>query len=113
MHEFGLAQNLVAIAAEFAGDRKVLRVSLEIGQLTAVMPEAIRFCYDICCQGTVLEGSVLEMIEVPGRGRCRQCGMEMLLDQPYGVCECGSSDLELVQGQELHIKELEMEELCA
>lgn len=112
MHELGITQNIVAIAAEHARGARVKRVSLEVGQLTAILPDAIRFCFDVCCQGTPLEGATLEIREIPGQGRCRVCGRTVPLEYPFGVCACGSSDLELVQGQELNLKELETEELC-
>ena len=51
------------------------------------MPDAIRFCFDICCRGTLLEGANLEIIEVPGLGRCRQCEIEIPLTQPFGICD--------------------------
>jgi hydrogenase nickel incorporation protein HypA/HybF len=72
----------------------------------------VRFCFDVCCQGTVLEGASLEIIEIPGLGQCRQCGSEIPLHLPFGICTCGSSDLRLIQGEELKIKELETDEQC-
>ena len=113
MHELGITQNIVAIAAEHAQGAKVRRISLEIGQLTAIMPDAIRFCFDVCTQGTVLEGATLEILERPGIGQCRECGQQLKLSQPFGVCDCGSARLEIIQGEELTIKELETEVLCA
>jgi hydrogenase nickel incorporation protein HypA/HybF len=112
MHELGITQNIVAIVAEHAQDAKVQRVSLEIGKLSAIMPDAIRFCFDVCCQGTVLEGAILEIIEIPGLGQCRQCGAEIPLEQPFGVCGCGSVELNLIAGEELKIREMEIEEIC-
>lgn len=73
MHELGITQNIVAIATEHAHGARVRRITLEIGQLTAIMPEAIRFCFDVCAQGTVLEGATLEILERPGLGKCRDC----------------------------------------
>lgn len=64
MHEFGITQNIVAIVTEHAKGAKVQRVLLEIGKLSAIMPDAIRFCFDICTQGTVLEGATLEILEI-------------------------------------------------
>jgi hydrogenase nickel incorporation protein HypA/HybF len=113
MHELGITQNIVAIATEHAGGAKVCRISLEIGQLTAIMPDAIAFCFDICAQGTPLEGAKLEIIHRPGRGQCQVCGQEMPLSQPFGVCDCGCTQLTIIQGEELTIKELETEALCA
>jgi hydrogenase nickel incorporation protein HypA/HybF len=112
MHELGITQNIVAIAAEYANGMPVKRVTLEVGKLTAILPDAIRFCFDVCCQGTLLDGAQLEIIEKAGLARCRQCGFEVPLDLPFGVCTCGSQDLQIIQGEELSIKELETEEVC-
>lgn len=108
MHEVGITQNIVAIVAEHAQGNRVKRVTLEIGKLSAIMPSAIEFCFDVCCQGTLLEGALLEIIEIPGKARCRQCGAEVILDFPFGICNCGSTDLEIISGQELNIKEMEI-----
>ncbi len=70
MHELSIATAIVDACAERAGGARVLRVRLEIGQLAAVMPDALRFCFDVCAQGTPLEGAELDIIEIPGRGAC-------------------------------------------
>jgi hydrogenase nickel incorporation protein HypA/HybF len=82
MHELGLTQTIVAIACNYAQGAKVRRVSLEIGKLSAVLPDAIAFCFDVCCQGTELAGAILEIIEIPGLARCRHCGAEVPLEYP-------------------------------
>ncbi|GBF80899.1 hydrogenase maturation nickel metallochaperone HypA [Aphanothece sacrum] len=113
MHELGITHNIVAIVIENAQGLTVKRVTVEIGQLSAIMPDAIRFCFDICCQGTILDGTTLEIIEIPGLGKCRHCGTRIPLSQPFGQCyNCGSIELEIIQGQELKIKEMEVEEIC-
>jgi hydrogenase nickel incorporation protein HypA/HybF len=112
MHELGITKNIVAIVSEHAHGLKVKRVLLEIGQLSAIMPDAIRFCFDICSQGTVLEGAKLEILEIAGLGKCCQCGLEIPLTQPFGQCQCGSIQINLIAGQELKIKEIEIEEVC-
>ncbi len=109
MHELGITQNIVAIVSEHAKGQKVSRVLLEIGKLSAIMPDAIQFCFDICSQGTVLEGSTLEILEIPGLAKCRHCGAEIALDKPFGICQCGSVQLDLINGEELKIKEIEIE----
>ncbi|MEH1825046.1 MAG: hydrogenase maturation nickel metallochaperone HypA [Nostoc sp.] len=112
MHELGITQNIVAIVTENAKGAKVQRVLLEIGKLSAIMPDAIRFCFDICTQGTILAGAKLEIVEIPGLAKCRQCGAEISVDKPFGICNCGSVQLDLITGEELKIKEIEIEELC-
>ncbi|MGL5035158.1 MAG: hydrogenase maturation nickel metallochaperone HypA, partial [Microcystaceae cyanobacterium] len=108
MHELGITQSLVETAIASAQGAKIEKVTLEIGQLTAIAAEAIAFCFETCAIGTLLEGSVLEIIEKPGQGRCRQCGREFFLEIPFGICECGSTDLEIIQGLELQLKSLEI-----
>ncbi len=112
MHELGITQNIVAIALEHSQGAKVRRITLEIGKLAAILPDAIQFCFDICAQGTDLADAQLEILEIPGLARCRHCGEDVPLNQPFGVCRCGSCDLEVIQGQELNIKQLELETVC-
>lgn len=108
MHELGITRNIVAIVTEHADGAQVKRVGLEIGRLSAIMPDAIRFCFDICAKGTVLEGAALEIEEVPGVGRCEACGREFGIDQPFGQCQCGCRRIACIAGQEMKIKEMEV-----
>jgi hydrogenase nickel incorporation protein HypA/HybF len=106
VHELAIAEEVVALVAARTGGARVSRVVLEIGRLCAVLPDAMRFCFDLVTEGTVAEGARLEIVEIPGRGRCRACGSEVALDRPFGRCRCGGSDLEWLTGEELRIKEV-------
>lgn len=106
MHELSLTCNIVAIVSEHANGARVIEVTLEVGKLSAVAPDAIRFCFDIVTRGTVLEGARLEVIEIPGRGRCRRCGSELELSQLIERCACGSTDVEQLAGEELIVKQM-------
>ena len=108
MHELGITRNIVAIVGEKAGDSKVKRISLDIGKLSAIMPDAVRFCFDVCAKDTALEGAVLEINEIPGLGRCNECGNEIDLEQVYGQCTCGCRHIHCIAGEELMIKEMEV-----
>lgn len=108
MHELGVTQEILAIVAEHSHGAQVTRVVLEIGKLSAILPDAVRFCFDLCSAGTVAEGARLEIIETPGRARCRACGAELMLDRPFGRCDCGGTDLDWLSGEELKIKEMEV-----
>jgi hydrogenase nickel incorporation protein HypA/HybF len=72
------------------------------------MPDAIRFCFSVCAQGTALEGAELETIEIPGRGRCRQCAAELAMEDFLARREYGSIDIGCIGGQQLKIKEMEV-----
>jgi hydrogenase nickel incorporation protein HypA/HybF len=108
VHELGITQEILAIVMEQANDRKVKRVVLEIGALACVIPDSIRFCFDLCSAGTVAEGAALEIVQPPGQGRCRCCDADVLLHQVLTHCRCGSDEVEWLSGQELRVKEMEV-----
>jgi hydrogenase nickel incorporation protein HypA/HybF len=108
VHELGIAEEVLAIVAERSAGARVTRVVLEIGALAAVLPDAVRFCFDLAAEGTVAEGARLDIVEVPGRGRCRRCAEEVALDRPVGRCTCGSWELDWLSGDELRIREMEV-----
>ena len=106
MHELGITRNLVTLVAERAQGRRVRRVWLEIGTRTALMPEAVRFCFDVVARGTALEGAALTIVEIAPGLQCQDCG-----EQAAGaICvRCGSGRLRQRSGEELNIKAMEVE----
>jgi hydrogenase nickel incorporation protein HypA/HybF len=110
MHELGIARNIVAIVGDAAKGRAVRRVTLEIGMLSGVMSEAIAFCFDVAAQGSALEGAQLEIREIEGRARCIDCGAEFATPSLLTPCVCGSRRLTRLQGEELKVKTMELEE---
>jgi hydrogenase nickel incorporation protein HypA/HybF len=108
VHELGITLEVIAITSEKAGGAPVKRIVLEVGKLSLVLPEALRSCFEICRDGTPLESAELEIIEISGRARCRRCADELPLEAPFGLCACGSSDLEWLAGDELRIREMEL-----
>ena len=108
MHELSIAQSIVEMVGERAGDARVHKLTLVIGRLSGVMPDALRFCFDICTEGTVLEGAVLEVIEPSGRGRCPERGGEQEITSLFDFCVCGATGLDCIAGDELRIKQMEM-----
>lgn len=110
MHELGITQNIVAIVSNAAQGRRVRRVTLEVGELSGVMVDAIAFCFDVVAEGTILEGAELDIRTITGRARCGTCGIEFATATLYTPCTCGSHQLERLQGEELNIKSMELEE---
>ena len=113
MHELSLTQNLIEIAEEHArreGASIITSVTMEIGSLSGVIPEAIEFAFEACSKGTLAEGAALEIRYIQARGRCqecaRECEMESLID---GCPACDSYALEILQGQEMALTEMEID----
>jgi hydrogenase nickel incorporation protein HypA/HybF len=98
----------VEVALARAGGARVTRIVVEIGKLSAVLPDAVRFCFDVCCEGTPLAGAELEILEPAGRGRCRECQGEVVLERPFGRCGCGSSDLDWISGEQILLRRMEV-----
>lgn len=109
MHELAITQSIVSGVSEHAGGRRVKRVVLEVGTLAGVMTEAIEFCFDVVAQGTALEGATLDIRLVEARARCHACGAEFVQDTLIRPCHCGSHDVEQLSGQELNIKQYELD----
>jgi hydrogenase nickel incorporation protein HypA/HybF len=108
VHEMALTRDLVELVDERCRGRRVTRVVLKVGKLAAVLPDAFRFCFELCAAGTSAEGAELEIIEIDGSARCRVCSVRFALDVPYGECACGSIDLEFLSGHELELERLEV-----
>jgi hydrogenase nickel incorporation protein HypA/HybF len=108
VHELAVMEALVATVDERVAPARVARVRLQLGELAGVIPEALRFCFEPCVQGTSLEGATLEIDEVRGRGCCRRCGTELALPSLLELCPCGSADLEVIAGGDLRIQSVEL-----
>src|SRR3981189_1005005 len=104
-----ITESVISAVSEKVGDRRGQRVSLAVGRPSAGVGEAPYFYFGLATEGTPLEASLLEIIDIPGRARCRSCGAEVELEDMIALCTCGSADLEILSGEELTIKEVELE----
>ena len=113
MHEMGIAMEIVDIAkasipADMQGS-KVRKVNLQVGKLSAIVADSLRFCFDIAAKDTPLSGARLVIDTVPVVARCRACRHEWTISGPAFSCEaCGSGDLDLLSGRELDIQSIEI-----
>lgn len=110
MHEMSITQSMVEICQAHASGRRVTDVVLEIGELSGVVPDSIEFCFEACTKGTLLEGARLALEVIPGAGRCNSCSAEVPVKTLFDQCpRCGGFGLEILRGEELRVKELELE----
>jgi hydrogenase nickel incorporation protein HypA/HybF len=108
VHELAITESIVAAVVERMPDTPVRRLRLSIGRLSGVVPDAVRFCFDLVVAGTTLEGAVLEIDEPEGRAACRACAAEFDTNDVIVLCPCGSADVELLRGSELRIRSVEV-----
>jgi hydrogenase nickel incorporation protein HypA/HybF len=103
MHELAITQGVVDAVTERTGTAPVTRVRVRVGRLSGVVPDALRFCFELVTAGTPLDGAALEIEQPEGRARCRACGAEFALADLILLCDCGSADVEVLAGRELAV----------
>jgi hydrogenase nickel incorporation protein HypA/HybF len=116
MHELSIAMSIVELAEEEAERRgaHVSAVHLKLGALSGVVKEALLSCYEMACEDTILTGSRLVIEEIPVVIFCPSCRIRRPLSSMQLFCcsECGTPASEVVQGKELEVVALEIQE-CA
>jgi hydrogenase nickel incorporation protein HypA/HybF len=113
MHEMSLCEGILQVLEAEAGNQgfsKVKTVWLEIGELSSVEIEALVFSFDVVTRNTLADGANLEIINLPGTAWCMKCAKNVAVKRRFDACpECGSYQLQVTSGEEMRIKELEVE----
>ncbi|MDH3884611.1 MAG: hydrogenase maturation nickel metallochaperone HypA [Desulfobacterales bacterium] len=115
MHEMGIALQIIEIATGSLpadlGNARVAQINLKIGKLAAIVPESLRFCFDVAIKDTPLAGAKLAVEEMPVVARCKDCNAQWTIDEPVFICKtCESGSLEILSGRELDIESIEVVE---
>jgi hydrogenase nickel incorporation protein HypA/HybF len=114
MHELSIAMGIVDAALEEAQQRKVrvTAVHLRLGALSGVVKDALMFSYEVAIQDTPLEGSRLIVEDVPVVVFCSRCNERRTLRsvQLFECPECGAPAGNILQGRELEVFALEIED---
>jgi len=112
MHELSIAQGIIKTIQEQSHKnniQKVLRVSICIGKLSGVVPEALYRCLSVCVKDTPLESVCFDIHLIPAIAQCKNCLTYFDLVAHEFVCpSCKESDWNIISGRELFIKELEV-----
>jgi hydrogenase nickel incorporation protein HypA/HybF len=110
MHEMSLAGgvlDLVEQAARREGFRRVTTLRLEVGKLSGVEIESLRFALESIAPGTCLEGAAIEIDEPPGQAWCMTCSRLISIKERGDACgHCGGFQLQPTGGTELRVVEL-------
>jgi hydrogenase nickel incorporation protein HypA/HybF len=112
MHEMSLCESILQILQDEArakGFQRVREVCLEIGELASVEPEALRFGFDVVMRGSLADGARLRIEPVAGAAWCMACSNRVALPRRGDPCpRCGSHQLQVLAGDAMRIKELEV-----
>ena len=108
MHELSITQSIVDAVTDHADGARVVGIRLTVGRLSGVVPDAMRFCFELITEGTPLQGARLDIDEPDGRAHCASCGDDFTVPDFILLCPCGSADVRLLAGRELTITSLEV-----
>jgi hydrogenase nickel incorporation protein HypA/HybF len=112
MHEVGLIESVVAMAVEAAGREgaaKIHRVTLRIGRLAGVEPEALALAFEVVSEGTIAEGATLEVETVEVVCHCAGCGLNFTPTDLVFLCPaCEQPCADVRQGREMELAFLEV-----
>lgn len=108
-----IAMNLVDLAVQTAKQnnaKKINSMVLELGCLAGVVREALEFCFESACKGTMAEGARLEIITLQGEGKCESCEHQFKCDQVAVPCpKCGEYVFNIQGGRELKLKSVNVD----
>lgn len=113
MHEMAISESILGILEDEArrqSYRRVKAVWLEIGPFAGIETEALRFSFDVVTKGTLADKALLEIVPTEGKAWCLECEKSVALKERYDACpSCGGHQLQMTSGDEMRIKELEVE----
>ena len=113
MHEMSIAQSILDIVDEYMtkeNGRKLTEVAIEVGELTAVVPDSLTFCYEALVENSPYRDSKIHIKIIPLTGICAKCSKSFKIKNFEFACpDCQSSSIDVKGGQELRISHLEVE----
>lgn len=113
MHELKIASELIEIikdVAEKENLKSVTIVNIQFGKMIQIVPDIFRFAFEEAVRNTIAEGAKLNLEILPVKFGCKHCSMKSEIDDYVFICpQCGSGELELIQGRETVIESIEGE----
>ena len=112
MHEAGIMESALAVIGREAGAHgvtQVTRVTLRVGVISGVVPEALRFAFEALSPGTVASGAELVIEHVPAIAHCKECDRDFTVEDGFifECPECHALSADVRSGRELELVRLE------
>ncbi len=114
MHEMGIALQIIDIVKQSIPDDNpdciVHSVNIETGTLSSIVPDSLRFCFEVASKKTVCEGALLNIIQIPAIMSCGDCHSEWSVDELAFECPtCKGVSIKLMQSTEIDIKSIDID----
>jgi hydrogenase nickel incorporation protein HypA/HybF len=106
MHETPIAIEIVNQVVQLAADHGAIRVEqveVQVGAMRQVVPEALELAFSVVSEGTLAEGAVLRITEVPAAANCNHCGRQFApdIDVSFACPACGQADVRITAGNDI------------
>jgi hydrogenase nickel incorporation protein HypA/HybF len=112
MHELALSHQICRVAREHTPPgRRLIKVVVECGPMSGVVPEALEHCFPIAAADSGLDGARLELVRLKAAAVCAGCGGDVEVASMWDTCPgCGHGPLTVRDGRDLRVVELEVKE---
>ncbi len=107
MHEIGMCESVLDAVERRAQGRPVDAVTIRVGTLLRVVPDAFAQAFAMVAAGGVADGATPDLVYVPVQGRCRDCAQTFESDEPTPACpSCGSVRVARQGGDDLVLESI-------
>jgi hydrogenase nickel incorporation protein HypA/HybF len=115
MHEIGIMEQTLQIAIDNAlkqNGNKINKITMRIGKLSGVVPEALEFAFDVVIKGTIAENSTLKIDTIPIICYCNNCQEKFAPEEWFFECpNCHQFSQNILQGKEIELASVEIFDL--
>jgi hydrogenase nickel incorporation protein HypA/HybF len=109
VHELSICEAILHKIEANAEGRSVTAVTVKIGHLRQVVPDALRFSWEVVTDSTDHRGAQLQIDHVPAVVECHNCGQRTTLDLPILSCSgCESFEVTLISGDEFQLVSMDL-----
>jgi hydrogenase nickel incorporation protein HypA/HybF len=122
MHEMAVTQAMLDMALEHAQGRRITDIYLEVGRMSAIVPDSVEVFFEYLSEGTLAEGAELHFDIIPVEMTCSDCGHKLDLtewqeERPHIImqkafaegCQCGSKNLRVSNGVSFGLVSIEVD----
>ena len=107
VHEMSIAMNIVDIVCQKANEEKagkINNIDLEIGNLSGIMIDSLKFCFEAACKNTIANGAELNIHKIEAEAFCKSCNQNFTMKSDFSPCpKCDNFNFEILKGKELSI----------
>src|ERR1700750_1417354 len=114
MHEYGLAEGVLATVRQRADGRKVAGIRVRFGVKHAIVEESLAQAWGFVTEGTEAEGAAVALVTVPATISCQDCGLTAETSDVLAVCPgCAGENVEIAGGDEMPLESIPYEPVPA